>query len=139
MNYGISEASITSDINALDITLAFAIRDLDGVELLPAGLLLDEAIINDIARRGRLRQFKTSCLLQHDKVLSDMERFMSEAPYVFVFGGADGVRDHIRQFGEIPIPQPLLTALDMFKQSDFYTYRHSLVVFALTSFMMEKC
>ena len=139
MNDGISESSITSNINTLDITLAFAVRDLDGVELLPAGLLLDETIITDIARKGRLKQFKTSCLLQHNSILSDMQRFMSEDPYAFVFGGVEGVRGHLRQFGEIPVPQPLLTALDVFKQSDFYTYRHSLVVFALTSFMMEKC
>jgi len=139
MNRDITESSISSDVAALDITLPFAVRDLAGMELLSAGSLLDEATINDVARMGRLKQFKTSCLLQHDSILSDMERFISEDPYAFIFGGADGIREHLGQFGEIPIPVPLLSALDLFKQSDFYTYRHSLVVFALTSFMMEKC
>jgi len=131
--------SVTTDTDELDITLSFAIRDLDGVELITAGSRLDEAIINDIAGMGRLKQFKTSCLLQHESILSDMERFISDDPYTFIFGGVDGIRSHLMQFGEIPVPRPLLSALDVFKQSDFYTYRHSLVVFALTSFMMEKC
>jgi len=131
--------SVTTDTDELDITLSFAIRDLDGVELITAGSRLDEAIINDIAGMGRLKQFKTSRLLQHESILSDMERFISDDPYTFIFGGVDGIRSHLMQFGEIPVPRPLLSALDVFKQSDFYTYRHSLVVFALTSFMMEKC
>ena len=109
------------------------------MELLPAGSRLDEAKINDIARMGRLKQFKTSCLLQYGSILQDMGRFISKEPYAFIFGGAEGIRTHLSQFGEIPIPDPLLSALDVFKQNDFYTYRHSLVVFALTSFMMEKC
>jgi HD-GYP domain-containing protein (c-di-GMP phosphodiesterase class II) len=134
-----TESSITNNADPLEITLPFAIRGLDGMELLSAGSKLDEAIINDIARSGRLKQFKTSCLLQHNSILTDMERFISKDPYAFIFGGADGIREHLSQFGEIPIPEPLLSALDVFKQNDFYTYRHSLVVFALTSFMMETC
>ncbi len=139
MNCDSTESSITNDADPLEITLPFAIRGLDGMELLSAGSKLDEAIINDIARSGRLKQFKTSCLLQHNSILTDMERFISKDPYAFIFGGADGIREHLSQFGEIPIPEPLLSALDVFKQNDFYTYRHSLVVFALTSFMMETC
>jgi len=139
MNCDSTESSITNDADPLEITLPFAIRDLDGMELLSAGSRLDEAIINDIARSGRLKQFKTSCLLQHNSIFPDMERFISKDPYAFIFGGTDGIRAHLSQFGEIPIPEPLLSALDVFKQNDFYTYRHSLVVFALTSFMMETC
>ena len=139
MNCASTESSITNDADPLDITLPFAIRDLDGMELLSAGSRLDEAIINDIARSGRLKQFKNSCLLQHNSILPDMERFISKDPYAFIFGGVDGIRAHLSQFGEILIPEPLLSALDVFKQNDFYTYRHSLVVFALTSFMMETC
>lgn len=134
-----AQSSITGDVESLDITLPFAITDLDDAELLSAGSKLDGAIIDDIARKGRQKQFQTRCLLQHGNIVQDMERFISEAPYAFIFGGTDAIRGHIRQFGEIPVPEPLLAALDVFKRSDFYTYRHSLVVFALTSFMMEKC
>jgi HD-GYP domain-containing protein (c-di-GMP phosphodiesterase class II) len=139
MNCQRAEAAITSDVESLDITLPFAIADLGGTELLAAGCRLDETIINDIAEAGRQKQFKTRCLLQHGNIVQDIERFVSEDPYAFIFGGTEGIRKHISQFGEIPIPEPLLAALDVFKRSDYYTYRHSLVVFALTSFMIEKC
>jgi len=139
MNCDSTESSITADVEPLDITLPFAIRALDGMELLSAGARLDEKVIADIARMGRHQQFETCCLLQHGTVLQDMGRFISKDPYAFIFGGSEGIRAHLSQFGEIPIPEPLLSALDLFKQHDFYTYRHSLVVFALTSFMMETC
>lgn len=123
----------------LDITTPFAIRAPDGTELLAAGDRINEAVVAGIAAAGRQRQFKTGCLLRHGKVLADLVRFANDTPYRFIFGGADGVRGHLGQFDEIPVPEPLLAVLDEFKQHDYYTYRHSLVVFALTSFLIEQC
>jgi HD-GYP domain-containing protein (c-di-GMP phosphodiesterase class II) len=139
MNHVLSEPAKDGNANSLDMMMPFAVRCLDGEELLSAGSRLDETVIVELARTGRQKKFETSCLLRHNNIMSDMECFASETPYTPIFGGADSVRAHLRQFGEIPIPTPLLIALDEFKQNDFYTYRHSLVVFALTSFLMEKC
>lgn len=139
MNHVLSEPAKDGNANSLDITMPFAVRCLDGEELLSAGSRLDETIISEIARTGREKKFEASCLLRHGTIKPDMERFVSEDPYVSIFDGVDGVRAHLGQFSEIPTPKPLLTALDVFKQKDFYTYRHSLVVFALTSFMVEQC
>ena len=136
MNKIFTEAAMAAE---LDITTPFAIHAPDGAELLAAGARLDQTVVADIAAAGREKQFKTCCLLRHGKVLADLVRFANEEPYRFIFGGAEGVRSHLAQFDEIPIPEPLLDALDEFKQRDYYTYRHSLVVFALTSFLIEQC
>lgn len=122
----------------LNITLPFAINDLEGNELLTAGSLLDETTINAVAAQGRQKQYKASCLLQHGSIRSDIESFMQVNPYASIFGDAEGLLAYLERIGEILVPQPLLSALDDFKENDFYTYRHSLIVFALTAFMMEK-
>jgi HD-GYP domain-containing protein (c-di-GMP phosphodiesterase class II) len=122
----------------LDLKAPFAISDRGGDELLAEGSHLDEAAIEAIAARGRQKQHETVELLQYGNIRSDLESFMSVEPYVFIFGDSSNIRKYLEQVGEIPIPLPILSALDNFRKHDFYTYRHSLVVFALTSFLMEK-
>jgi len=121
----------------LNIKLPFAIDDLDGNQLLAAGTLLDSATIEAVARKGRQQGYGSTCLLQHERIRSDVEDFMNMNPYEYIFGGAGGVRAHLDRIGEVPIPLPLLRALELFREQDFYTYRHSLVVFILSTFMME--
>jgi HD-GYP domain-containing protein (c-di-GMP phosphodiesterase class II) len=122
----------------LNIMLPFAIKDLAGKELLAAGSLLDEATLNAVAAKGRQQQSEGRCLLKHGSIRSDLGEFMATPPYSFIFGGSDGIRTHLDQMGEIPIPLPILECLDHFKAHDYCTYRHSLIVFALTSLMAKR-
>jgi HD-GYP domain-containing protein (c-di-GMP phosphodiesterase class II) len=122
----------------LNITLPYAINDLEGKELIAAGSFLDEATLNTVVAKGRRQQSEVKCLLKHGSIRSDLEGFMGATPYAFIFGGSDSIRTHLDRIKEIPIPLPLLMCLDQFKEYDFYTYRHSLIVFALTSLMLEK-
>jgi HD-GYP domain-containing protein (c-di-GMP phosphodiesterase class II) len=122
----------------LNITLPYAIHDFEGQELLAAGSQLDQATLKAVARKGRPWQKKVRCLLKHVSIRSDLEYFMGQAPYSFIFGGSEGIRAHLDRMGEIPMPIPLLECLDFFKEHDFYTYRHSLIVFALTSLMVGR-
>jgi len=120
----------------LDLTIPFPITCLDGRELLRAGNVLNDNSANDIALRGKEQNYPVSCLMEHHNIRADLETFMHEKPYDFMFGGSTGIRAHIRKVGEVPVPIPLLQALDNFRVHDYYTYRHSLTVFALTSFLM---
>ncbi len=123
---------------APNITLPFAIHDLEGKELLSAGTILDEATLYEVAAQGRQKKYELSCLLKHGSIRSDLAGFMGENPYAFIFGGADGIREHLDKMGEIPIPRPILLYMDRFKQYDHCTYRHSLLVFALISKMVKS-
>ena len=122
----------------LDITLPFAINDFEGRELFAAGSILNEAAINAIATLGRQEYFAAGSLLEHGNIQSDLEALVRANPYEFIFGGSDDFQGFLQRVGEVAIPLPLLSALDYFRENDFYTYRHSLIVFALTTFMMEK-
>ncbi len=124
-------------IGKLNILLPFSVRDLEGNELLAAGTILNQVAIEDVAARGRNVGYKTGDLLQHGTIRQDLESFMGEAPFVFIFGDCEGIQVHLERIGEVPIPRPMLSALDKIKEYDFCTYRHSLTVFALTTFMMN--
>ena len=121
----------------LNIPLTHAVEDLEGNELLAAGTQLNEATISAVAAEGRLMVQKTDCLLQHNNIRADLECFLNIDPYSSIFGGSEGIRKHLERIGEVPIPPQLLQAMDNFVDHDVATYRHSLIVFALTTFMME--
>jgi HD-GYP domain-containing protein (c-di-GMP phosphodiesterase class II) len=122
----------------LNIVLPFAINDLDGRELLASGSKLDASAIVGIAAKGRQMAYEHRCMLQHGSIRSDLTKFMGDGQYAFIFGGPEGIDAHLHRIGELPIPAPLLSILDDFRATDFYTYRHSLIVFSLTSLLMEK-
>ena len=121
----------------LNIALSHAVEDLEGNELLAAGTQLNEATMSAVAAAGRQVDQVTECLLQHDNIRVDLECFLSIDPYISIFGGSGGIRKHLDRIGEVPIPQQLLLAMDNFLDHDVATYRHSLIVFALTTFLME--
>jgi HD-GYP domain-containing protein (c-di-GMP phosphodiesterase class II) len=120
-----------------DFTLPYSVIALDGAELLHSGAQLDEATILRIAEKGRGTSFKSSSLLEHGSIRSDLEDFMCHAPFDFIFNGDDGIRSQLKLMEEMVIPQPVISALDELKSYDYCTYQHSLIVFALTSFMMK--
>jgi HD-GYP domain-containing protein (c-di-GMP phosphodiesterase class II) len=121
-----------------DNPLPFAITDLEGKELLPSGTRLDEETVRFIAEQGSQKQYESKSLLKYGSTRSDLEFFISAEPYAFIFGGPSGIRAYLERISEVLVPLPILSALNDFKENEFYTYRHSLIVFALTSFMMEK-
>ncbi len=123
----------------LNVMLPYPVTTLDGETLLPANVFLSEKTAADVAAKGREKRQDPGCLLKHATIKTDLESFMTDGPYEFIFGGgADGICNHLEQIGKVPIPPPLLNALDNFRAHDYYTYRHSLTVFALTSFLMME-
>ncbi len=122
----------------LDIILPFPINDLEGRELLAVGSKLDAKAIVGIASKGRQMEYEHRCLLEHGSIRSDLKKYMNEGQYPFIFGGPEGIDAHLQRMVDLPIPTPLLHILDEFRSSDIYTYRHSLIVFSLTSLLMEK-
>jgi HD-GYP domain-containing protein (c-di-GMP phosphodiesterase class II) len=122
----------------LGTALPFTISDLEGNELLAKETPIDEQLIEKIASRGRQLEQMRESLLRYDHFRSDLESFLCTGPYEFIFGGADGINALLEKIGDVPTPVSILQILAEFREFDFYSYRHSLVVFALTSLLMEK-
>lgn len=117
---------LNRDQSMLNLTIPYPINSFDGRELLRAGSIFTDDSASDIAMQGSERNDPVGCMLEHHDIRTDLETFMHEEPYDFIFGGSTGISAHLRKIGEVPVAVPLLQALDNFKLHDYYTYRHSL-------------
>jgi HD-GYP domain-containing protein (c-di-GMP phosphodiesterase class II) len=111
--------------------LTHAVTDLDGRELLPAGTRLTLPVLQALAGHQKTA-FPTCSLLDYRQVHADMSAFLSVSPYNVVFHEAARQQALFDIAGDVVMPEPVLASLYHFRQLDFYTYRHTLLVFALS-------
>jgi HD-GYP domain-containing protein (c-di-GMP phosphodiesterase class II) len=118
--------------------LDFAVRSIEGDEILPANAPLTESQIAAIAAAGRARRWRQRVLLCHGTVRQDLARASRVGAYAVVFGDDREYDDLELLMGRILLPEPCLRGLDWFRANDDYTYRHILMVFALTCLLAQR-
>lgn len=116
--------------------LPIAVTTLDKKELLPAGTFLTEQVVADVAALGRLQPREEMPLLEYGTVRTDLARFLAIPPYQDIFSDQSLVDELLSEMRNVRLPLPLLKALDYFRQHDFHTYRHILMVFNLSSMLV---
>lgn len=121
-----------------DLQLEFPVFTLDQKELLPAGTRLTEQVMAEVAALGQLEVRENGILLEHGTVRADLERFLAIPPYGEVFNDFELVARLMQAMAAVSLPVPLLEALDYFRQHDFHTYRHTLMVFALSTLLSRQ-
>ena len=117
--------------------MPFAVTTLEKKELLPAGTLLTDQVIAEVAALGRLQPREECSLLEYGSVRNDLNRFLAIPPYLDIFSDQQVVEELFCHMQNVHLPLPLLKALDYFRQHDFHTYRHILMVFNLTSLLVN--
>ena len=118
--------------------LDVAVHSLEGNEILPAGAVLSEAVLATIAKAGRSRRWEQRVLLAHGTVRQDLARAVRVGAYAAVFGSEEEYRDLELLMGQSRLPEPCLRGLDWFRENDHYTYRHILMVFALSCLLARR-
>ncbi|MCF8075682.1 MAG: HD domain-containing protein [Desulfotignum sp.] len=111
--------------------LTHAVIDLTGRELLPAGTLLTMPVLQTLAGEHKT-DFPACDLLDYGQVHADMLYFFEVPPYDVIFHETERQQTLFDIAGDVVMPETLLTSLYHFRQLDFYTYRHMLLVFALS-------
>ena len=111
--------------------LAYAVTDLEGNLLLPAGTQLTRQVMQDLATRES-GTIKSCRLLDFPPIQDDLLVYLSVPPY-------DVITSHDTQHavlldiaGEVYVPETILNSFFRFRETDVYTYRHVLLVFALS-------
>ena len=114
-----------------DYRLAYAVTDLEDNQLLPAGTHLTRQVMEDLARRDT-GTIKTCRLLDFPQVQEDLFSYLSVSPYDVIadHGGRYAVLTDIA--GDVYVPENVLASFFRFRETDVYTYRHVLLVFALS-------
>ncbi|MCK5545061.1 MAG: HD domain-containing protein [Desulfobulbaceae bacterium] len=116
-----------------NMKLAYPVYTLDNKELLPAGTFLSKENLNALMDANPLT-YQSVSLFKHGSVAKDINRFMSHSPYDQIFDDQQQIEKLFQLMENVKVIPPVLQSLDFFKTNDFFTYRHMLMVFALSCF-----
>jgi len=111
--------------------LTHAVTDHRWDLLLEAGTVLNREVMQAVAGVGTT-PIRTCRLMDYLQVESDLNDFFAAPPYDVIFEGAERMHALSDIAGQVTMPEPLLESLYHFRELDFYTYRHTLLVFALS-------
>jgi HD-GYP domain-containing protein (c-di-GMP phosphodiesterase class II) len=73
----------------------------------------------------------------YGSVKGDCLNFLSNPPYDIIFSDKNQINDLLNILETVYLSNPILESLDYFKQHDFYTYAHILMVFALSTLLAK--
>jgi HD-GYP domain-containing protein (c-di-GMP phosphodiesterase class II) len=111
--------------------LAYAVTDLEGTQLLPAGTQLTPQVMQDLAMResGPVRSRR---LLDLPQIQDDLLHYLSVPPYDVITSHDPEHAALLDIAAEVNVPETILNSFFRFREMDIYTYRHLLLVFALS-------
>ena len=114
------------------LILLHPVRTLDDRLLLPAGTVLSAETLDAFISSNKATPHQTYSLLQYGSVKKDLLYLLSQPPYQVIFADQKQIANLTNIMEIVHLALPILQSLDYFKQYDFYTYRHILLVFALS-------
>lgn len=120
------------------LKLNYPVYSLDKRLLLPAGATLsDETLRTLISSRGTDHR-KTYSLLQYGTVKKDILSFLTHPYTKVIFSDQRRVSEIMKIMEHVKLVLPALDSIEYFKKRDAYTYRHILVVFALSALLSKN-
>jgi len=120
-----------------DLTLLYPVHTLDKQLLFPAGSILSAVIFDSFVSSNRTTSYQNYSLLQYSSIKEDLLNFLGLSPYNVVFSDERQISGLLNLMESVHLVLPVLQSLDFFKKNDFYTYRHILMVFALSTLLAQ--
>lgn len=114
--------------------LDYPVHTLDNRLLLPAGKELTSEALDELIAAKKDTSYQALSFLEYGTVYQDILRLIQKPPYHVIF---DELKSKIvlNLMKKINFTPPILESLKYFKENDFYTYRHTLMVFAMSTIM----
>lgn len=113
------------------LELEFPVHTLDNHCLLAQGSTLDLETLNALIESSCEDRYPESDLSRYGSVMKDTLSFLKEPPYDKIFRDSQ-IKTVLDTMQRVSLPLPVMEYLDYFQNSDAYTYRHSLIVYALS-------
>jgi len=120
-----------------EIPLQYPVHTLDGKELVPAGVTLTEEVIRQVMASNKGPSLKSMPLMKFGSVKNDIFQFFANPPYKTIFDHHEDTEDVLNVMEQVVLPVPVLESLDYFREYDFHTYRHMLMIFALSTLLAK--
>jgi HD-GYP domain-containing protein (c-di-GMP phosphodiesterase class II) len=110
---------------------------LDNRQLLSAGTVVSDDIIEELISTHESPSTKSSPFLKHSSIKDNILLFFSQPPYNTIFADEKRTASLLDLMEQVNVPYPILETMDYFKLNDFYTYRHFLMVYALSTLLAQ--
>jgi HD-GYP domain-containing protein (c-di-GMP phosphodiesterase class II) len=123
-------------MNALK--LHYPVHAPGGNVLLPALSALTDSILAELIGSCPNRAFEFLKVTQYGDIAADLQILYNSPPYDRIFSGSSRKRALSAHLDRVELPAPLLEIIGHFKSHDPYTYRHLLVVFALSMLLVQE-
>ncbi len=105
--------------------------------LLAADTELSPQSIDELIFSNRAAAYEKRPILRHGTVKQDLLNFLNHHPYNAIFTDQEKISSIFTVMEKVSLAAPLLQSLDYFRQNDDYTYRHLIVVFALSTLLAK--
>ena len=120
-----------------NLGLRYPVYALDFHMLLPAGTELTEEVMASLVASNRDASYISCPLLEYGSIKDDLVRFLNQAPFNVIFSDKGTLEEMFHTMKDISMISPFIESLDYFKQYNYDTYRHMLVVYALSVLMAK--
>ena len=117
--------------------LEYPVFTFDQQEIVPAGTSLSPAMLTELVSESKVLK-ESSPLLTYASVEKDLHSFITKPPYTIIFNDQKRKNLVFKTMEKVALPSPLLESLYHFRKVDFYTYRHFLLVYALSTLLAEQ-
>ena len=121
----------------LRLTLQHPIHTLDDQLLFRPGSFLTKERLEAVIHSDQTSSYQTHPLLLYGSVKENCLDFLSHPPYETIFSDKKQINEILKILEAVHLPIPILESLDYFKQHDFHTYIHILMVFALSTLLAK--
>lgn len=111
------------------------IYNLEGSLIARAGDVLTPKFMRSIRNKRKHTNLNSKPIFQHKHIRDDLMAFFEEGPYRIIFDSPRASDQALKLMGRVMFPPAVFEALDFFEKNDLYTYRHILLVSALTTRM----
>jgi len=119
------------------LTLHHPVYSLENQQLFPANTIIDKETLDALISSNKKTIYQNYSLLKYGTVKEDLYKLLSSTPYNLIFSDQKQITNIFNIMGSVDYVLPVLQSLDYFKNHDFYTYRHILIVFALSTLLTE--
>jgi len=119
-----------------ELIIEYPVCTTDGRELFPAQTALSDENLEKMIS-GNQSTIRTGRLLDFGSIKSDILEFLDQDSYLAVFDNKETRQRLMVRMMKAEMPLPVLESIYFYMEYDFYTYRHLLTVFALSTILSE--
>jgi HD-GYP domain-containing protein (c-di-GMP phosphodiesterase class II) len=120
------------------LKLDYPVQTIEGKLLLPVETRLSAETLEILIASNRGIAYETCPLLSYGTVKRQILHLIDKPPYNVIFSDETTIAEIMAMMETARLPVPVLQSLDYFKEHDYHTYCHSLMVFVLSTLLAKE-